>query len=181
MFVARLQVQDCHHCADYHQNSQNLDPCVLRFQDFKKVMFVGMLWAKRRVPGIEWRGRRWKTTGLTSLAAISLFWFSFNHNQFQWLLVLLTAWIAWNWASMPMQSCASSNRAVVSIKTIMMMMMMMMMIMAEMMIIFKMVMVMIEILKVVMPLMMLRPVRRARVKESERGEPVLVKTWILKW
>ena len=26
-----------------------------------------------------------------------------------------------------------------------------------------------------------RPVRRARVKESERGEAVLVKTWILKY
>ena len=33
---------------------------------------------------------------------------------------------------------------------------------------------------VVMILVLFRPVRRARVKESDGGEPVLVKTWILK-
>ena len=31
-----------------------------------------------------------------------------------------------------------------------------------------------------MTLTFFRPVRRARVKESDGGEPILVKTWILK-
>ena len=39
---------------------------------------------------------------------------------------------------------------------------------------------MIMMMVVVMTLMLFRPVRRARVKESDGGEPVLVKTWILK-
>ena len=39
---------------------------------------------------------------------------------------------------------------------------------------------MMVVVVVVMILMLFRPVRRARVKESDGGEPVLVKTWILK-
>ena len=41
-------------------------------------------------------------------------------------------------------------------------------------------MMMVVVIVVVMTLMLFRPVRRARVKESDGGEPVLVKTWILK-
>ena len=43
-----------------------------------------------------------------------------------------------------------------------------------------MIMMMVVVIVVVMTLMLFRPVRRARVKESDGGEPVLVKTWILK-